>query len=720
MPSEEEKIHKLEERIIQLEQALQEKEAAATQNDHSQVPPVSSPQATIPNRPQSPVRPEASPFQTVPPSYVPPVSSQQPTMPNRPQSPVRPQASPFQTVPPPYVSPVSSQQPTMPNRPLQQPMPQQSAKSMDMEQKFGRSVMGILASVFIFAAILIGYAFLPGLMQAVGLYIIGIAVSAIGLYGIAKKTYRYFFLSVAGCGAGILYLSIFLSYWYFSVIGKWAMYGMLLLWAILVLWISRKGVPLFRLIGQCGIFLSLLFAFRDMNLLQTSLIFLFFVFVSALYQFADRRTGIAPNLSTLLCNAFALPILTLLLNLTIRRERDTGMIWLFALEGFALLFFTLAQLLWYRFRMREAEQSGIGFLFVQLYLLFLVLIQGKTLFFFWENMQNLIAATAVLGSFLLYDREQEPSVLRNLSACFAGCIAFLLLLQVPAAMAIPGWLVLIAVLIAAAMVRKHAPFGYLGYILFLFGISMILSKVEFLDDVILQYGAWVVIDVLVTLYFRYCKPHRGMEIVSACVTGLLMLDGLFLLIVASIANAIESLWDAFLRLFGASSGSNGILGILWETILLACFVVVVFALNVPYLIQHYRDRNGVGVYLGIRITLLGVVVTGVFCSVTLSSAIMTLISFGTLLAGFFLRQKGLRIYSLVLMLVFLCKLLLLDLSYDTPLLWAGAFLLCGLLCFGISFAYNRIGQTYGKERTPIQPAPSAQSAFPPPTDSNHT
>lgn len=679
MPSEEEKkIHTLEERIVQLEQALQEKEAAnTTAMNHPQVIPLSSQKPVASNQP-----PQTSPFQTVPPSYVPPIS------------------------------------PQYHNNTSQSSIPQQPTQSMDMEQKFGRIVMGILASVFIFTAILIGYAFLPGWIQAVGLYIIGIAVSAIGLYGIAKKNYRYFFLSVAGCGAGVLYLSIFLSYWYFSVIGKWAMYGMLLLWAVLVLWISRKGVPLFRLIGQCGIFLSLLFAFRDMNLLQTSLIFLFFVFVSALYQFADRRTGIASNLSTLLCNAFALPVLTLLLNFTIRREQTTGMVWLFALEGGALLLFTLAQLLWYRFRMREAEQSGIGFFFVQLYVLFLVWIQGKTLFFFWENGQNLIAAAAVLGSFLLYDREQEQSVLRNLIACFAGCIAFLLLLQVPAAMAIPSWLVLSAVLIAAAMVHRHAAFGYLGYILFLLGISMILSKVDFLDDIILQYGVWVAIDVFVTLYFRYCKPHRGMEIVSACVTGLLMLDGLFLLIMVSIANAIKHLADAFFSLFDLSHGVDAIL---WETILLACFVVVVFALNVPYLMQHYRNRNGVGVYLGIRTTLLGVVLTGVFSnSAAISSGVMTLISFAMLLVGFFFRQKGLRIYSLILMLVFLCKLLLLDLSYDTPLLWAGAFLLCGLLCFGISFAYNRIGQTYGKDVSPVQPVSPESSSFSSPTDSHHT
>lgn len=94
-------------------------------------------------------------------------------------------------------------------------------------------------------------------------------------------------------------------------------------------------------------------------------------------------------------------------------------------------------------------------------------------------------------------------------------------------------------------------------------------------------------------------------------------------------------------------------------------------------------------------TLLGAVVSGVFFrQAAWSSGLLTLLSFGMLLVGFWFHQKGLRIYSLIAMMVFLCKLLLLDLSYQTPLLWAGAFLICGLLCFGISFAYNRIGQKH--------------------------
>ena len=104
--------------------------------------------------------------------------------------------------------------------------------------------------------------------------------------------------------------------------------------------------------------MSLLFAFRQLNVLETGLIFFFFVLVSALYQFADRRIGIACQLSTLLCNAVSLLILTVLFTVTLRRVLHMPMFGLLLAEGILLMLYTLAQLIWYRMRMRPAEQSS--------------------------------------------------------------------------------------------------------------------------------------------------------------------------------------------------------------------------------------------------------------------------------------------------------------------------------------------------------------------------
>lgn len=664
MSPEEEKVQRLEQRIAQLEQALQEKNTPAS-SQPSVSPPMPQ-QEALPTIP--PPAPEIPPMQTTQPTPPPPSF--------QPNAPWTSQAQTMQSVPPP--------------------------QQMDTEQKFGKIVMGILASIFIFAAILIGYAFLPSILQMVGLFVIGAGVSAAGLYGISKKKYPYFFLSVAGCGAGILYLSILLSYWYFSVVGKWAMYGMLLLWAVFVLWMSRKSVPLFRLIGQCGIVLSLLFAFRQLNALETGLIFFFFVLVSALYQFADRRIGIACQLSTLLCNAVSLLILTVLFTVTLRRAMHTPMFGLLLAEGILLMLYTLAQLIWYRMRMRPAERSGMGYFFTALSGLLLVQLQVQWFFFFWDTGKYLLTALTAVAVWMLYDRKQEESALRNLMACICSILAFLWLLPLSVLPALLGWVLLEAVLFVMWHIRKQNSCLYLGYVLFLFGMRLILSKISVLDDITLQYGAWVAIDIAVTLYLRHCRSHRGMEILSLCVTGWLMVEGWCLLLLEGLFRSVAAFWHAIGSLF-RQTGNDAVTVIPWDTILLAAFVVLIFLLNVPYLLRKYPNRNGVGVYLGIRMTLLGAVVSGAFFQrAAWSSGLLTLLSFGMLLVGFYFHQKGLRIYSLIAMMVFLCKLLLLDLSYQTPLLWAGAFLICGLLCFGISFAYNRIGQKHIESAEPMK------------------
>lgn len=115
MSPEEEKVQRLEQRIAQLEQALQEKNA-----------PVSSQPPVPPTMPQQEAPPAIPPMQNV--------------------QPISPPPSFQQNVP--WTSQTQTMQPV--------PPPQQ----MDTEQKFGKIVMGILASIFIFAAILIGYAFL--------------------------------------------------------------------------------------------------------------------------------------------------------------------------------------------------------------------------------------------------------------------------------------------------------------------------------------------------------------------------------------------------------------------------------------------------------------------------------------------------------------------------------------------------------------------------------
>ena len=67
-----------------------------------------------------------------------------------------------------------------------------------------------------------------------------------------KSAYRTFFLSVSGCGAGILYLGIMLGYWYYELLSVLGMYALFLLWAGLMYLLSRGKLQVFQNIGHIG------------------------------------------------------------------------------------------------------------------------------------------------------------------------------------------------------------------------------------------------------------------------------------------------------------------------------------------------------------------------------------------------------------------------------------------------------------------------------------
>jgi len=65
-------------------------------------------------------------------------------------------------------------------------------------------------------------------------------------------------------------------------------------------------------------------------------------------------------------------------------------------------------------------------------------------------------------------------------------------------------------------------------------------------------------------------------------------------------------------------------------------------------------------------------------------------------AGMFFKTKSLRIYGLALSLVSIVKLIMFDIYYDSLVMRAFSFLLAGLICLAISYAYSRFEKSFDK------------------------
>ena len=177
--------------------------------------------------------------------------------------PVTPQPRPAEPQPQRVVTPPQGMQNLQPQRMvtppsgMQNPQPQwqgaplnpammyqrQAPKKTDVEKTIGKSLMGIFASILIFVSlILFATLVVPYLTDAIKMILmfgVSFAFAIIGNLLLIKNPKNKWFLSLAGCGVGAVYLSLFISRLYFNAITDFVLYGCILVWAILVSILSK-------------------------------------------------------------------------------------------------------------------------------------------------------------------------------------------------------------------------------------------------------------------------------------------------------------------------------------------------------------------------------------------------------------------------------------------------------------------------------------------------
>ncbi|MFR6586446.1 MAG: DUF2339 domain-containing protein [Ruminococcus sp.] len=128
-----------------------------------------------------------------------------------------------------------------------------------------------------------------------------------------------------------------------------------------------------------------------------------------------------------------------------------------------------------------------------------------------------------------------------------------------------------------------------------------------------------------------------------------------------------------------------------EKIVLACAVTAVLLSYSYSLLKNPTKRkvlsaSGREFLFGLQHALLLPLLLYAFHipSILLSCGFLCL-AIGYIILGFCRPYRVIRVFGLVLVMISICKLILLDISYDQLFLRAVSFLFCGALCLGISF-----------------------------------
>lgn len=597
-------------------------------------------------------------------------------------------------------------------------------KEKNLETTIGKSVMAIAASVLIFISLILFatllYPLLNDAMKISAMYIISALFSAVGFGLMKKDSENKLNLSLAGCGLGCFFISILLSNIYFRIIGTFAVFALIFVWAIVALLLYKKVSKVFFFIGEIGLTISIIFGsvYVSVEMLIPELIALtgYFVLTSAVYYYVSFDKNNIKNLYHLIPNIISLIALTTAIR-TVEVTWIGAIVLVYVLANGAVqyllvnkeneIIFILLTVFYYfmtwgciEFLISEKSIShvvvagmSLGLVVInrvllkdrQISRLVLDIIFNIVVLIYAMNLHSLsaviiLATGYALYYFLTYKRQsvEHLIILYGYFIIEAGMLYFkdwdIAFIIVTAAMIASVYYMVIK---SYNMVLKLVNYGML-IMLICYYVALICNYLPFafVDDIEI---AFIILAILntVLMFSSYTKnwitgeKEKASEIVF------------YICHIMYMIGALEFIVDV--------NGFN---------LILIPLAVVLFSVNNKKLLAESSTYKWIGYYIGAKYTvLMGTILYAYDIDSVIFSICYFVFAIICILVGFWQSNREVRMFGLILSMISVVKLIMIDISHENTLSLALSFFVCGVLCFAISFIYNKIDKHTQKQET---------------------
>lgn len=602
----------------------------------------------------------------------------------------------------------------------QKDMPKPEKK--DIENTFGKVIMGVAASVLIFISlILFSTLVVPYLTDTVKMvltYVISILFLGTGLVmlQISKKT--TFWLAISGCGAGGIYISLLLTNLYFKRIDDIALFVLVGIWAVVMCCLSKLRNHLFKIIGYIGIVVSVCFGtgfcMDSENEAKFIALVVFFLITSGVF-FITHFEGTFVKLR--LYHIFNLISIFVLY---------WGCEYLFA-EGLQLVPVFLIVLLggyltsvfcsdW------EKSYFGAGFVVCCYVLLFNMFLGQLGM----DDLPECLCIYGVAFFISVIAQLKKPDsygqqLFIQIIMIFVGHTilwneqimeySYYLLMVLPllwAGFALNHSIYKVAAFITCFLIGSCCTVNVINVIAFLIIVAVWFVMLYFMKE---QYSLWnklglyiLLLQFLVTDFPEILENlTNDWDVIRVTLLAVLVAVQLWMMkspfsknlktgepeknyLVYGV-NSLVMIYSIVVLNFCDSTGSH---------ILAILLTVVVFMANTKKFMDTGKMLHGF--YVGFKLTVMIIAILGSFDAVnyviSISCFVVALIS---IVIGFYGRYKALRLYGLILSMISVFKLVVIDTQYSNTLGNALSFLICGMICFAISMLYNYLDKRISKE-----------------------
>ncbi len=611
--------------------------------------------------------------------------------------------------------------------------PKKEAESSNLEAKIGKNFMGIAASVLIFISFIFFASVvtpsLPDWAKVALMYLVSAGFTGGGFFFLRKQPTNKFFLSLASCGLGMIFLSILIHHAYFEQIPAGVVLTMLLAWVGGMSYLAKRATPnekIFQAIGHFGILAAI--SYEMFNLVgEDTFIAVFYAIASTTLTITTLKTKFSDNVINLVANIITM--IVMMARLVYLNDTSYGE---FNTIPFALLisvvpiaYFVMA------FSKYDVKENETGYTICNV----ITLTQLCLLPLFMSDYINrpyehvIIAIVAALAFVFnkIKTKELKNSVLTVFDIACLGWIAFAaveinFILFIVAASTMVGAFKLKdkSLLVYSIVFSVLTLFAYTDrsmatqafFVIPLVGMySFFMYKSEEFYGVSLKLFVYVLLLVSVGMAFNQIHDDHVITLSTtwnkamllAFVTLASILNGFFLKTKLGRnwhSGERESVCETIGYLLQIALMCTSVY-LLYTTgahaQVIAIFVAVAnFCVNSSNLLDKGSDVFGIekgmlSLYVGIKFTVL------VYCILDSLAAKGFVIDIACFVAavifivvGFKVKQKPLRLYALALSCISIAKLLFVDINYDNDIMKAGSYFVCGVLCFVINLVYNKI------------------------------
>ena len=607
-----------------------------------------------------------------------------------------------------------------------QTKPSKDTKASEgLEKTIGKSIMGIVASVLIFISfILFATLLLPyfnDTAKMVTTYLVSGVFLGTGLWKLNKQKDNKFYLALTGCGFGALYISLLLSNMYFKVINDLVLFVLIAVWAMGVCVVSKLKNSIFQVIGQLGIFISLVFGVilcedtGDVG--KFGALVIFYILTSTVFYVTHFQKEFSKNV---LHHVFhVLSFFTLLIGCDgVIGEKVHGI-------TIVVLAFIAIHIAVCICCSREERNNGVG-VFLGIYTI-IALILLAILGIDVQVYTIICYCVCMVLMIIVLMKKKIGRIDRNIAVFIYVCLAFIY--GVANDFGAEHGLVpmLILPFLVLGYVGKN---GILKYVsMFVFFIFVCLSSGSCWEYFLL--GAVVVATTFGLLYkfkdqYTPCMKYMihilsifflpsSVDAIVDEITKSSDLAELWAYVVVVLFNvimmkscfrknlktghteksAIYDLINLFCMIIGMGMLESD-LGA-WEHFVVILFTLLTFTVNAKNLLDK-REHVGGGIYVGIKYTILLVYILNSFDAVNYVISVTCFVfAIINIVIGFWRKYSSLRVYGLILSMISTFKLIMVDIYYTNTLGHALSFFGSGLLCFVISLIYNQVDKKIKEE-----------------------